>query len=107
MAVCLCAPSARGKTLQVGPGKAYARPCAAIAAAKTGDEIDINSSGNYSGDVCQWSTSGLTIVGVGARRAVINAAGNNSQGKAIWVISGNDTTVENIEFSGATVPEMN
>jgi hypothetical protein len=53
------------------------------------------------------STSNLTIAGVGAGRAVINAAGHNSQGKAIWVISGNNTMVEDIEFAGATVPDMN
>jgi hypothetical protein len=28
-------------------------------------------------------------------------------GKGIWVISGNDTVVENIEFSGAAVPDAN
>jgi Abnormal spindle-like microcephaly-assoc'd, ASPM-SPD-2-Hydin/Right handed beta helix region len=105
--LCLCAPSARGNTLQVGPGKQYAAPCAAIAAAAAGDEIDIDSTGTYTGDVCQWSTAGLTLVGVGTGRAVINAGGNNSQGKGIWVISGNNTTVENIEFTGAAVPDMN
>ena len=41
----------------------------------------------------------------GARK--IDAAGKNFGGKGIWVISGNDTTVENIEFSGATVPDKN
>jgi len=107
LGVCLFALSVQGKTLQVGPGKPFAKPCAAIAAAKTGDEIDIDSSGNYSGDVCHWSASGLTLVGVGKGRAVINAAGKNSRGKGIWVVSGNDTTVENIEFAGATVPDMN
>jgi hypothetical protein len=105
--LCLFVPSAHAATLQVGPGKPFATPCAAIAAASSGDRIEIDSTGNYSGDVCQWSTSNLTIVGVGTGRAVINAAGNNSGGKGIWVISGNNTTVENIEFSGATVPDMN
>ena len=107
MDVCLCVPSARGNTLQVGPGKPYATPCAAIAAAAAGDEIDIDSSGTYTGDVCAWSTDSLTLVGVGTGRAVIDAGGNNSQGKGIWVISGNNTTVENIEFTGATVPDDN
>lgn len=98
---------APANTLQVGPGKQFATPCAAIAAAAAGDTIQIDSSGNYAGDVCAWSTSNLTLIGVGSGRAVLNAAGNSSQGKAIWVISGNNTTVENIEFTGATVPSMN
>jgi len=103
----LFAPSADAATLQVGPGKPFATPCAAIAVAAAGDRIEIDATGNYAGDVCQWSTSNLTIVGVGTGRVLINAAGNNSQGKGTWVISGNDTTVENIEFTGSTVPDMN
>ncbi len=100
-------PAANANTLQVGPGKQYAAPCAAIAAAAAGDTIQIDTSVTYSGDVCQWNTNSLTLIGVGGGRAVINAAGQNSQGKAIWVISGNNTVVENIEFTGATVPDLN
>ncbi len=90
---------------QVGPGKTYAAPCAAIAASSPGDTIEIDA-GNYAGDVCAWSTSGLTIRGIGGR-AAIDAAGRNAQGKAIWVIAGNDTTIESIEFSGAHVIDRN
>ena len=61
---------------------------------------------SYRGDVCAWSTSGLTITGVHGR-AHIDAAGANSEGKAIWVIAGNDTTIENVELSGARVPDDN
>lgn len=100
------AGGARAATLQVGPGKAYAKPCAAIMAAKPGDTIEIDAAGDYTGDVCAWATDGLTLRGTGGR-AKIDAAGRNSQGKAIWVISGADNTVENIEFSGATVPDHN
>jgi hypothetical protein len=100
-------PKASAKTLEVGPGKQYVAPCAAIAAASAGDTIQIDTAGNYAGDVCQWSTSNLTLIGVGTGRARINAAGQNSQGKAIWVISGNDTTIENIEFTGAAVADLN
>lgn len=100
-------PVASATTLGVGPGKQFTTPCAAIAAASAGDVIQIDSSGNYAGDVCQWNTNNLTLIGVGSGRAVINAAGKSSQGKAIWVISGNNTTVENIEFTGATVTDLN
>jgi hypothetical protein len=56
--------------------------------------------------VCAIAKNGLTLRGIGGR-ARIDAAQKNYGGKAIWVISGNDTTVENIEFSGATVPDQN
>ncbi len=101
------ASAAQARVLHVGPGQKYRRPCQAIAAARPGDQIDIDARGNqYSGDVCAWSTNHLTIVGVHGR-AHIDAAGQSSQGKAIWVIAGNDTTIENIEFSGARVPDEN
>ena len=100
-------PSSGGKVLQVGKGKKFATPCAAIAAAKAGDTIEIDSRVTYAGDVCAWSTDNLTIRGVGAARAHIDAAGKDAQGKGIWVISGKNTIVENIEFSGAKVEDQN
>lgn len=102
------APAAQGRVLRVGAGQRYRTPCQAIAAAHPGDEIEIDARDNraYRGDVCAWSTNRLTIVGVHGR-AHIDAGGRNSEGKAIWVIAGNDTTIENIEFSGARVPDQN
>jgi hypothetical protein len=102
----LAALPVRAATLTVGPGKMYAKPCAAVAAAADGDTIEIDAAGNYDGDVCSIPKSRLTLRGVGGRPK-IDAAGQNYGGKGIWVISGNDTTVENIEFSGATVPDKN
>ncbi len=105
LATCAC-PFANAAILSVGPGQTYATPCAAIAAAPAGSTILIEASGNYSGDVCAWSTSGLTIRGVNGRPH-IDAAGQNSGGKAIWVISGDNTTIDNIELSGCHVPDKN
>jgi len=101
-----CQPASTVRT--VGPGRTYAKPCQAIAAARSGDTIQIDAAGNgtYDGDVCSWSTSNLTIEGVNGR-AHIDAAGRNSGGKAIWVIGGDNTTVRNVELSGATVPDHN
>ena len=98
-----CASAA---TLHVGPGQEYATPCRAILAAAAGDTIQIEASGNYRGDVCKWVTNDLTIVGVNGRPK-IDAAGRSAEDKAIWVIAGDNTTVENIEFTGAVVPNHN
>ena len=105
-AVTLWASSASAGTLNVGPGQPYAKPCAAIAAAAANDTIRIDASGNYAGDVCAWSKNGLTLIGVNGRPR-IDAAGQHAQGKAIWVIAGADTVIDNIELSGATVPDGN
>jgi MYXO-CTERM domain-containing protein len=101
----LTAASARAGTLTVGPGKTYAKPCAAIAAAQDGDVIEIDA-GTYAGDVCAVARSGLTLRGVGGR-AHLDAAGAAYGGKGTWVIQGANTTVENLELSGAKVPDMN
>ena len=97
---------ANAAVLQVGPKYEYATPCQAIAAAKAGDRIEIDAAGTYRGDVCAWKTSDLTLVGINGRPK-IDAAGRHAQGKAIWVISGSNTIVENIEFTGAAVPNHN
>ncbi|HEY7337569.1 MAG TPA: right-handed parallel beta-helix repeat-containing protein [Bryobacteraceae bacterium] len=99
----LFAPAA---TITVGPLGQYAMPCAGITAAQPGDVIEIDAAGSYTGDVCSINTSNLTIRGVNGRPH-IDAGGNNAQGKGIWVVSGGDTLIENIEFSGAAVPSHN
>ena len=49
----------------------------------------------------------LTIRGVGNGRAKLPAHGRDAGGKGIWVVTGSDLTVENIEFSGARVRDRN
>lgn len=93
-------------TLDVGPGKTYAAPCAAFAAASDGDTIEIDAAGTYVGDVCAISKSQLTIRGVNGRPK-IDAGGTSAQGKAIWVITGSDTTIENVELTGCSVVDQN
>ncbi|MGC2112249.1 MAG: right-handed parallel beta-helix repeat-containing protein [Candidatus Korobacteraceae bacterium] len=94
-----------GRLLQVGPTRNLKRPSQAAAAAKNGDTIEIDA-GLYLGDVAVWTRDNLTIRGVGGRPRV-DARGKSVQGKGIWVIQGTNTTVENMEFSGATVPDQN
>ncbi len=92
-------------TLPVGPGKTYARPSLAAAAAKDGDTVEI-ATGLYEGDACVWRANNLTLRAPGPY-AHLEAKGAVAQGKAIWVITGANTVVENIEFSGAAAPDQN
>jgi MYXO-CTERM domain-containing protein len=102
----LMPPVASAATLTVGPGKTHATPSAAAAVARDGDVIEI-SAGLYR-DEAIWKAQGLTIRGVGEGWAHVDATGLTlSNRKALWVIQGNGTTVENIEFSGASVPDRN
>jgi Right handed beta helix region len=93
------------RVLQVGPDKALSVPSKAAAIAKDGDVIEIDAAA-YTADAAVWKASNLTIRGVGGR-PYLKAGGASAQGKAIWVIQGRNTTVENIEISGAKVPDGN
>jgi hypothetical protein len=97
---------ASAATLSVGPGKDYAAPCAAIAAARDGDTIEIEGGTTYAGDVCSINRNNLTIRGVNGHPK-IDAAGKNAADKGIWVVNGNDLTVENVEMFGARVMDGN
>lgn len=101
-------PTPTGRVLEVGPGKTYAVPSKAAAAAQNGDTIHI-AAGDYHGDVATWYASDLVICGVGGR-ARLFADGQNAQGKGIWVFyqpNTTTTTVVNVEFHDATVPDEN
>jgi len=102
----MAASGAVAAVRSVGPGKPYAKPCQAFAAAQDGDVIEIDAAGNYDGDVCSIYRNNLTIRGVNGR-ARIDAAGQYAARKGIWVVAGDNTVIENIEFSGAKVPDRN
>lgn len=93
------------RVIRVGPGRPYQTVAAAAAAAQDGDVVEIEA-GVYSADVAAWYQNNLTLRGVGGF-AHLRADGADSQGKAIWVIAGNNVVVENIEFSDVTVPDQN
>jgi hypothetical protein len=95
----------RKRVLRVGPGQRFKTIAAAAEAARDGDLVEI-AAGDYVGDVAYWGQTDLTIRGVGGRPHLA-AAGRHSQGKGIWVMSGDNVVVENIEFSGARVPDEN
>ncbi len=91
--------------IRVGPGRTYQTVAAAASAAQDGDVVEIDA-GVYPADVASWYQDNLTLRGVGGY-AHLRADGADAQGKAIWVIAGNDTVVENIEFSQISVPDQN
>ncbi len=101
----LMAVAVQAETLEVGPGKPYAAPSAAIAAAKDGDTIAI-AAGTYRNDYAAIPRSRLRLIGIGGK-AVLASEGMIPNGKAIWVVQGDDIYIENIEFRGARVRDRN
>ena len=97
-----CAPAALAATLAAGAGKTYATPCAAIAAAKAGDVIEVDAA-SYDGDTCAWSTDNLTVRGVGGRAKIDLKGGAPAQKKGIFTIAAPNATIENFEFAGAAI----
>lgn len=101
----LSATPSDGRVLQVGPGKTYSAPRLAAGAVSDGDTVEI-AAGVYPGETASWTADNLLLRGAAAY-ARLEAPVNISNGKAIWVIQGKNTTVENIEFTGARVPDRN
>ena len=92
--------------IQVGPTRTYQSIGKAFEAAKWGSIIEIDA-GEYVGDVGILQKSHVTIRGVGSGRPHLKAEGKSAEAKAIWVIKGHNTLIENIEFSGCKVADKN
>lgn len=99
--------------LTVGSGKSYATPSAAAAVAASGDVIEIDP-GIYQNDIVVWRQNNLTLRGVGGRAHLqgtqmipYTPGVDTENGMGIWVTNGSGIVVENIEFSGAQVPDQN
>lgn len=92
-------------TWLVGPLRKLRTPSEAARLAKAGDTIEIDA-GTYVNDYATWSQQDLTIRGVGGL-AHLKSTGLIPNNKAIWIVAGNNTLIENIEFSGARVVDTN
>lgn len=97
--------TAQSATLQVGPQHALKRPSQAAALVRNGDVVEIEA-GEYIGDAAVWRADRLTLRGINGM-AHLRSNGVTAQGKAIWVINGDNTLVENVGFHDAHVPSRN
>ena len=92
-------------TLRVGPNGEFRTICSAIEAARSGDTVEIDRA-DYVGDVCAWHTDGLTLRGVNGLPHIM-AGGRAAESRAIWVIYGSNTIIENVELSDCKVATHN
>lgn len=97
--------SISGAVWIVGPTRTYTLPSQVSSLVQNGDTVLIDG-GVYNSDVAHWTANNLLLKGTGGM-AHLKANGNNYGGKAIWVIGGNNTIVDSIEFSLCTCASQN
>ncbi|NOQ13410.1 MAG: right-handed parallel beta-helix repeat-containing protein [Methyloprofundus sp.] len=98
--------NARNKQIyRVGPSFMYNTPSDIAGVVREGSIVEIEA-GVYFEDVAVWRQSNITLRGIGGR-VHLQANGRAAEGKAIWVMKGNNIVIENIEFSGAKVASRN
>lgn len=90
---------------RVGPSFMYNTPSDIARVVRDGSIVEIEA-GEYLEDVAVWRQSNITLRGIGGR-VHLKSNGKTTEGKAIWVIKGNNVVIENIEFSGAKVASRN
>ena len=90
------------RVLDVGPHHALRLPSQAATLARAGDTIRIEP-GEYT-DCAVWRAPRLTIEASGNGATL---TGRSCQGKGIFIIQGDDTTVQNLSFVRAAVPDRN
>lgn len=96
---------ARATVWQVGASRTYTLPSQVAPLVNNGDTVEIDA-GIYPNDVASWYDHNLVLRGKGGM-AILDSNGNSAESKAIWVIKGNNNTVEYIEFAECAVPDLN
>ena len=92
-------------TMVVGPGEKITTLTEAARLARDGEVIEVRP-GTYRGQPAIWKQNDLVIRGAG-ERPVMLADGKSAEDKAIWVVRGGKVRIENIEFRGARVADLN
>jgi hypothetical protein len=93
-----------GRILRVGSGQSFQTLSSAVAAAQDGDTIQVQS-GTYINDYAI-VTHAVRIVGVGGKAHFVSR-GKIPNDKAILIDQAPELVLENLEFSGAEVPDGN
>ena len=99
------------RVVRVGPGGEFDTPAEAARAVEGGTVVEI-AAGRYVDDIAVWRQSGLVLRAVGGTVELEAASPieyrlgeDGANGKAIWVIAGEDVRVEGIRFRGAHLPD--
>lgn len=109
IAIFLCFESS-ATVWHVGPDRTY-KYCSQLAPlVQYGDTVEIDFATYINDSQVIWNKNNLHIVGVGGRprlQAGSKIANDNVNGKGIFVISGSNATIDNIEFANAAVVDHN
>ncbi len=97
--------SQKPASMIVGPQEKITTISEAAKLAKDGEVVEIRA-GDYRGQPAVWTQNNLIIRGAD-KRPVMLADGKSAEGKAIWVVRGDNVRIENIEFRGARVADFN
>jgi hypothetical protein len=102
VAVCLLAGHAGARTLTVGADQELTNPSAAAREAESGDTVNIEPGTYY--DCAVWNQNHLTIAGTGPGVVITDTT---CQGKAIFIVTGNEVTIRDLTLARARVPDGN
>ncbi len=109
--LCLSSTLAFAKIWKIGTTRTYTYCDKIVSLINDNDTIQIDAAIYKNVPQVKWSKNNLYIVGVGAGRPRLEAgatiANDMSNGKGIFVTSGNNIRIENIEFANAVVVDHN
>lgn len=93
---------AGARTLLVGTDKPFGSPSAAALAAQDGDTVLIDPGEYY--DCALWTRNRLTVAGAGPGVVITDAT---CEGKAVFVVAADDTTIRDLTLARARVADGN
>ena len=96
---------ATGRVLRVGPEREIKTVDEVARLAQDGDTVEIDP-GTYKGDVALWPQNNLLVRGAG-ERPLITSNGKVVRDRDVWLFTGDNVVVENVEISGARSPYEN